>query len=415
VNRRAAFLLVLLATAACQRAPEPPPPPPKPAAKTATEEDTQPIAAPTEEIDGDNLLNIAYGASVVSRTAELNLENSAVHAIDGLSYTLWTSSPDGPRQALTFSLGAPSRIERLGVTTNAKDQSPAQLRFEASSDARTWREVATMEPLDRKTKLIDVTPFEARYLRVTTIEPSEYYSSFFSVHAIGRETAPPERRSFDGCWRINTHRAKLVQRGARITGVIDGAKPTFLDGLLVSVRSGAKFSMPGMMDTILNLGLNDETVEGLKRADRQRPLRLDSYRRFIQMFGNVVLEIPKDAFEHEFEASRSARRAKLDTDLDEDGAARGRRALQEGRQEEDRRDFPQDPASSCAGASARCSLVDEPARDRLPPHLRHPRRHGAPPSTCRRWCSATPAIARAPASASRATRPTARRSSTASS
>lgn len=230
MNRRAAFLLVLLATAACQRAPEPPPAPPKPAVKTATEENAEPIAAPTEEIDGDNLLNIAYGASVVSRTAELNLENSAVQAIDGLSYTLWTSSPDGPRQTLTFSLGAPSRIERLGVTTNAKDQSPAQLRFEASSDARTWREVVTMEPPDRKTKLVDVTPFDARYLRVTTIEPSEYYSSFFSVHAIGRETAPPERQSFDGCWTINTHRAKLVQRGARITGVIDGTKPTFLDG-----------------------------------------------------------------------------------------------------------------------------------------------------------------------------------------
>ncbi|HEX6641830.1 MAG TPA: hypothetical protein VF215_11995, partial [Thermoanaerobaculia bacterium] len=73
MNRRAAFLLVLLATAACQRAPEPPPAAPKPAVKTATEEDVEPIAAPTEEIDGDNLLNIAYGASVVSRTAELNL------------------------------------------------------------------------------------------------------------------------------------------------------------------------------------------------------------------------------------------------------------------------------------------------------------------------------------------------------
>src|SRR3954447_11092719 len=70
--------------------------------------------------------------------------------------------------------------------------------------------------------------------------------------------------------------------------------------LLVSVRSGAKFSMPGMMDTILNLGLNDDAVEGLKRRTGNGRFAFDSYRRFIQMFGNVVLEIPKEAFEHEF-------------------------------------------------------------------------------------------------------------------
>src|SRR5713101_476159 len=80
--------------------------------------------------------------------------------------------------------------------------------------------------------------------------------------------------------------------------------------LLVSVRSGAKFSMPGMMDTILNLGLNDNAVEGLKRRTRNGRFAFDSYRRFIQMFGNVVLEIPKDAFEHEFEAVKAARGVK---------------------------------------------------------------------------------------------------------
>jgi len=87
--------------------------------------------------------------------------------------------------------------------------------------------------------------------------------------------------------------------------------------LLVSVRSGAKFSMPGMMDTILNLGLNDDAVEGLKRRTGNGRFAWDSYRRFIQMFGNVVLEIPKDAFEHELDAVKKARGAKSDTDLDE--------------------------------------------------------------------------------------------------
>src|ERR1700730_6498211 len=87
--------------------------------------------------------------------------------------------------------------------------------------------------------------------------------------------------------------------------------------LLVSVRSGAKFSMPGMMDTILNLGLNDAAVEGLKRRTGNGRFAFDSYRRFIQMFGNVVLEIPKDAFEHELDAVKRASGATLDTDLDE--------------------------------------------------------------------------------------------------
>jgi pyruvate,orthophosphate dikinase len=87
--------------------------------------------------------------------------------------------------------------------------------------------------------------------------------------------------------------------------------------LLVSVRSGAKFSMPGMMDTILNLGLNDQSVEGLKARTQNGRFAFDSYRRFMQMFGNVVLEIPKDAFEHEFDAVKKARHTRLDTELDE--------------------------------------------------------------------------------------------------
>jgi len=86
--------------------------------------------------------------------------------------------------------------------------------------------------------------------------------------------------------------------------------------LLVSVRSGAKFSMPGMMDTILNLGLSDRSVEGLAARSNNPRFACDSYRRLIQMFGNVVLEIPKAEFDHVFEGKKKQRRAKLDTDLD---------------------------------------------------------------------------------------------------
>jgi pyruvate,orthophosphate dikinase len=113
--------------------------------------------------------------------------------------------------------------------------------------------------------------------------------------------------------------------------------------LLVSVRSGAKFSMPGMMDTILNLGLNDAAVEGLKARTKNGRFAFDSYRRFIQMFGSVVLEIPKGAFEHEFEAVKRARSARLDTDLDEAALREVVDRYKKLVREKTGKPFPQDP------------------------------------------------------------------------
>src|SRR5215471_890998 len=88
------------------------------------------------------------------------------------------------------------------------------------------------------------------------------------------------------------------------------------NALLVSVRSGAKFSMPGIMDTILNLGLNEHSVEALAKRSNNPRFAYDSYRRLIQMFGNVVLEIPKADFDEVFDAKKKQKKAKLDTDLD---------------------------------------------------------------------------------------------------
>jgi pyruvate,orthophosphate dikinase len=85
--------------------------------------------------------------------------------------------------------------------------------------------------------------------------------------------------------------------------------------LLVSVRSGARVSMPGMMDTVLNLGLNDQTLAGLIARSKNERFAYDSYRRFIQMFGDVVLGIEKSAFERLLEAQKHAKKVKLDTDL----------------------------------------------------------------------------------------------------
>ncbi|HEY6894457.1 MAG TPA: pyruvate, phosphate dikinase, partial [Rhodanobacteraceae bacterium] len=158
---------------------------------------------------------------------------------------------------------------------------------------------------------------------ITTEACNEYYSS--------------GERFPDGMWEETLAALKRVEQSVGKT-FGDPKNP-----LLVSVRSGAKFSMPGMMDTILNLGLNDQAVEGLKSRTQNGRFAYDSYRRFIQMFGNVVLEIPKDAFEHEFEAVKKAAGAKTDTELDEaalrDVVERYKKVVQK----RAGRNFPQDP------------------------------------------------------------------------
>src|SRR5262245_1775615 len=120
--------------------------------------------------------------------------------------------------------------------------------------------------------------------------------------------------------------------------------------LLVSVRSGAKFSMPGMMDTILNLGLNDVAVEGLKAWTKNGRFAYDSYRRFIQMYGNVVLEIPKGEFEHELEAVKHAKGVKQDPDLDEAALREVVERYKKVVRTKSGKDFPQDPLAQLRGA-----------------------------------------------------------------
>jgi len=112
--------------------------------------------------------------------------------------------------------------------------------------------------------------------------------------------------------------------------------------LLVSVRSGAKFSMPGMMDTILNLGLNDQSVQALARRSNNPRFAYDSYRRLIQMFGNVVLDIEKSVFEEIFDAKKEQKKTKFDTGLDayalQEVIAEYKKAVKK----HTHRDFPQD-------------------------------------------------------------------------
>src|SRR5437660_7035768 len=97
--------------------------------------------------------------------------------------------------------------------------------------------------------------------------------------------------------------AQIEQKSGRKLG--DAANP-----LLVSVRSGARESMPGMMDTVLNLGLNDETVQGLSRQTNNERFAWDAYRRFVGMFGRIVLGVPAEKIDEVFEGAKHAASAK---------------------------------------------------------------------------------------------------------
>ncbi len=141
----------------------------------------------------------------------------------------------------------------------------------------------------------------------------------------------------DGLWEDVLEAVKEVET---LTGKGFGDPA---DPLLVSVRSGAKFSMPGMMDTVLNLGLNEQTLHGLIALTGNERFGWDAYRRFIQMFGRIVMEVSGERFDHALEASKAAHGAAQDTDL----SAADLKALTEDFKkivrEDTGRDFPSDP------------------------------------------------------------------------
>ncbi len=113
--------------------------------------------------------------------------------------------------------------------------------------------------------------------------------------------------------------------------------------LLVSCRSGAKFSMPGMMDTVLNIGLNDATAAGMVTLTGDERFVFDSYRRLIQMFGSVVLEMPDESFEHVMDAYKAEKGAAADTDLTAAQMKELTTKFKEVVRKEKGFDFPQDP------------------------------------------------------------------------
>ncbi|MEX0990657.1 MAG: pyruvate, phosphate dikinase [Actinomycetota bacterium] len=137
---------------------------------------------------------------------------------------------------------------------------------------------------------------------------------------------------------IDEHLATLEEGMGKELGDAD-------DPLLVSVRSGAKFSMPGMMDTVLNLGLNDDSVKGLaKQTGGDERFAWDAYRRFVQMFGKIVMDIPGDLFEEALDAAKEAKfEGAQDTDLDADDLRTLHGAFLQIYKDQTGSDFPTDP------------------------------------------------------------------------
>jgi pyruvate,orthophosphate dikinase len=135
---------------------------------------------------------------------------------------------------------------------------------------------------------------------------------------------------------VSEHLRQLEEKMGRRLG--DHADP-----LLVSVRSGAKFSMPGMMETVLNIGLSDESVHGLAKQAGSERFAWDSYRRLIQMFGKTVLDIEGGDFEHAIDSAKQAKGTKNDLDLDADDLRAIVDTFKDIVRKHTGRDFPQDP------------------------------------------------------------------------
>ena len=145
------------------------------------------------------------------------------------------------------------------------------------------------------------------------------------------------------CNEIKRELKKIELRTKKIFG--DNVSP-----LLVSVRSGSRVSMPGMMDTILNLGLNDNTVKALSRKTSNERFAKDSYRRFIQMYANVVLGVESYNFEELIENYKLTKGVLLDTDLDAndwDGLIKDFKSVVK---EKTKKEFPQDVNEQLIGA-----------------------------------------------------------------
>lgn len=224
MNRR--LLLALLLAAGCSR------PIAKPAAAYK-----DPNKLPADVVnERSSLLDVSRGATIVSRTAEATLNNSAMSMVDGEIATFWTPPPHDYPQSIVIALAAPSRIDRLGVRslTGGAGYEANHLMFERSIDGVAWQPLAAMTSRRvSEGQWLDVAPSEAAYLRVTVPDSlnADRDARIQSLFARGTELSAPRNAPIDGCWSINGSEAIFSQRGTRATGVVaQGKQPIDLAG-----------------------------------------------------------------------------------------------------------------------------------------------------------------------------------------
>lgn len=217
--RRPACALLLALVAACRSETTAPP---APAA-----------ARPALEAERANLLNIGYGAAVVSRTGELTLEHSALRAIDGDASSRWSSPPNDPRQTLVFSLPAPARIEKLGVLIPpAPPVTIKTLTLATSADGVTFAPVEGIEVTPRsEIQWFSAAVPSARFVRVDVTEGGDQVASLQSVQLQGRWLAPPAAAPIEDCWAVNEMTGSFAEREGRVGGWLDTSpQQTQIDG-----------------------------------------------------------------------------------------------------------------------------------------------------------------------------------------
>jgi len=192
------------------------------------------VVNPTD-VERANVLQLAHGATVISRTGELLLQTSALHAIDGDEGTFWMNPPNDLPQSMTIELPSRTRVDKIGVRTEANGAFTANhLTFSASTDGRTFAPVKTIQAKDSNdVQWFDVKPFEATQIRVS-IDDSLLAAHDVRVHSIlatGTALAPPKRGDISGCWRINGEPAQFKREGTHITGILAaGKQPLHFDG-----------------------------------------------------------------------------------------------------------------------------------------------------------------------------------------
>src|SRR5712691_4333057 len=170
------------------------------------------------------------------------------------------------------------------------------------------------------------------------VPPGFTISAKLCIRYLEEGTFPDDLRE-----EVNRHLKQLERAAGKKFG--DPTKP-----LLVSVRSGAAVSMPGMMETILNLGLNDQTVQGLIAGSGNPRFAYDSYRRFVQMYGDVVFDLGKKPFEEVREEAKTRRKVERDIDLPAEDLRTLVREFRAIVQSRTGRSFPDDPQEQLWGA-----------------------------------------------------------------